>query len=369
MNTESIMDILSTSIKNDLSSKKNLIKDKKTEFRNILYDKKDIKFYEKKDTKKSEDRKTDSLDVEESNESEREEISRYLAMILEMLSRLKSENINNGSMKNNDYINDLSNLLELIEEELSQEKLDAEKVDSINNILKESREAIQDSKSIELNKLIERIKEELAVDNNKINDIRGNENIQLLTNSESDVTKEDRILNSILGEENDIKISTFSLFNERVNLHNIDVETNKTAIINKNNIAYDVIKNVKYMVDRDIKELLVKVRPKELGEMVIKIIKEDGILRANITASSKECRNLLLQNLDDIKKYLQDEDIKVYEVNIGFNSEDDDFMNQESFNNDGEKFDHKNNSQMIEEDENSDLNYSLHDTSNINMLA
>ena len=87
--------------------------------------------------------------------------------------------------------------------------------------------------------------------------------------------------------------------------------------VNRQTLDLDIIKNVKFMMKNSVQELKVKIYPKELGEMTIKILSEEGIMRAEIKATSKETYNLLNSNLNEIKKSLVDQNIKIQQVNIG----------------------------------------------------
>ena len=78
----------------------------------------------------------------------------------------------------------------------------------------------------------------------------------------------------------------------------------------------DIVKSVKYMTSNNIKELVVRINPKDLGEVAIRIVQEDGIMKANLKASSKETYSILSQNLGDIKRYLGEQNIKIQQVDI-----------------------------------------------------
>lgn len=101
--------------------------------------------------------------------------------------------------------------------------------------------------------------------------------------------------------------------------------------INKATFADDLIKDVKFMNTNSLKELTVKVNPGNLGEITIKLVQEDGLIKANLKANSKETSALISQNLSDIKKQLGEQNLKIADVNIELYQDDTTFFNEQSF--------------------------------------
>ena len=85
------------------------------------------------------------------------------------------------------------------------------------------------------------------------------------------------------------------------------------------------------MSNNGLKELTVKINPGNLGEITIRLIEEDGVMKANLKANSKETTALLSQNLADIKKQLGEQNIKIADVNIELYQEDTTFFNEQGF--------------------------------------
>ena len=144
--------------------------------------------------------------------------------------------------------------------------------------------------------------------------------------------KEDKFLNSLLDEKKDNlidnKIGMFSARSQAIQGQNTEV---RGLTVNKATFTSDLIKDVKYMSVNNIKELTVKVNPGNLGEITIKIIQEDGLMKANLKANSKETTALLAQNLAEIKKELGEQNIKISEVNIELYNEDTTFFKDGNF--------------------------------------
>nr|WP_301282252.1 flagellar hook-length control protein FliK [Clostridium sporogenes] len=78
----------------------------------------------------------------------------------------------------------------------------------------------------------------------------------------------------------------------------------------------------------NVKDLTVKIMPKELGEVFIKLTMEGGIMKANIGATTKEAYNLLNSNMQLIEDKLQNSGIKVQELSLNIYNEDTTFFKQ-----------------------------------------
>ena len=146
----------------------------------------------------------------------------------------------------------------------------------------------------------------------------------------------------------------------------------KPVAVSRETVATDVVSNVKYMVKNQVEQLTVKIYPKELGEITIKIISEDGIMKADIKSTSKETYTLLNSNMEEIKKHLSNESLIIKEVNIGlyedttyysgqgFSNEFNDERNKENY------FVEDNDSINIHKEENEEISEEI---SNVNLLA
>lgn len=146
-------------------------------------------------------------------------------------------------------------------------------------------------------------------------------NLNFMPLDTEEISEEDKVLNKALGLG---EVDKFSQVMNRLNSRN-EIQAEKIVSANavfKETMDEDIIKNVKFMLRNQVQELKVKIYPKELGEMTIKILSEEGIMRAEISAISKETYNLLNSNINEIKKSLSNENIKIQEVNIGIYNED-----------------------------------------------
>lgn len=192
--------------------------------------------------------------------------------------------------------------------------------------------------------------------------------------SKESFDNEEKVLHSILNDGEDNKVTTkFTLMNNNISSRNIE-KVDAPKVINRANMVEDIVKSVKYMNSNNIKELVVRINPKDLGEVAIRVIQEDGIMKANLKASSKETYSILSQNLGDIKRYLGEQNIKIQQVDISLYEDTTYFkeefqgqaFNQERRENQSANKQIEVNSSLIEEEfEENEVDM----LSNINMLA
>lgn len=322
--------------------------------------------------------------------------------VLENINLLKnntvfeSENINifenvieEVSLNNSENIDlneeTLSNIINLpIKEIVKTLNLEEDKVvttDNIDKILTVLCD--KDGNEIKKDKFIE------VVDNSKgeskKDTSQGVEMVKMVFNidkSNGEQKGEEDILAKLMTMDEDINkvedyiVEDTPIFTEVLNSKN-DVASSlisevKPVAVSRETIATDVVSNVKYMVKNQVEQLTVKIYPKELGEITIKIISEDGIMKADIKSTSKETYTLLNSNMEEIKKHLSNESLIIKEVNIGlyedttyysgqgFSNEFNDERNKENY------FVEDNDSINIHKEENEEISEEI---SNVNLLA
>lgn len=130
----------------------------------------------------------------------------------------------------------------------------------------------------------------------------------------------DDFLKGLAADDKNSKFSKVSNFMAQFNAIKTEVpvtnNSNNDIAINENNFSSDMFKAITYMDTNGIKDLTVKITPKELGEVTIKLTMENGVMKANITASNKDAYNLLNSSMKDISDKLQDSNIKIQNFNI-----------------------------------------------------
>jgi flagellar hook-length control protein FliK len=301
-----------------------------------------------------------------------------------ILSNIKSETSSNVSTES--YKNELGNKIFALLETLPKESIekissslgDEEKVKILSVVLLEkinnSLGSIDKANNYESKIILD--ESNILNEDNTLNyetptdkNLKDNESSGKYSIDEN--TDEDRILSKIIDGDDKSSFSKILNSYDIYNKNNVDI-VKEPVVVNKQSIDLDIIKNVKFMIKNAVQELKVKIYPKELGEMTIKILSEEGIMKAEIKAMSKETYNLLNSNLQDIKKTLIDQNIKIQEVNIGIYNEDTTFFSGEEnsfegFNNNQNKENINKSQSILNEDENSTED--LLNQSNVNLLA
>ena len=331
-----------------------------------------------------------------------EPINNNNSNVLENINLLKnntvfeSENINifenvieEVSLNNGENIDlneeTLSNIINLpIKEIVKTLNLEEDKVvttDNIDKILTVLCD--KDGNEIKKDKFIEVV--DSSKGESKKDTSQGVEMLKMVFNidkSNGEQKGEEDILAKLMTMDEDINkvedyiVEDTPIFTEVLNSKN-DVASSlisevKPVAVSRETVATDVVSNVKYMVKNQVEQLTVKIYPKELGEITIKIISEDGIMKADIKSTSKETYTLLNSNMEEIKKHLSNESLIIKEVNIGlyedttyysgqgFSNEFNDERNKENY------FVEDNDSINIHKEENEEISEEI---SNVNLLA
>lgn len=314
-----------------------------------------------KDVLNSSRKSKEKTEKAEENSSDEKEVNDILESLLNSLNKLlrlddtSKVNLEEDSdiiynSKNTENSSLLNQLLETLNSEESKNSIDSDTLVQMKGFLAQLNEDSKFSDKMKngindiLSKLTDMI-DESKNDSQKVlsledmlNNGYSEEQNSSLGDSDSEESgmfssnKEDKFLNSLLDEKKDNsfdnKISMFSARSQAIQRQNTEV---RGLTVNKATFTSDLIKDVKYMSVNNIKELTVKVNPGNLGEITIKIIQEDGLMKANLKANSKETTALLAQNLAEIKKEIGEQNIKISEVNIELYNEDTTFFKDGNF--------------------------------------
>ena len=311
----------------------------------------------------------------------------YLSEIADLNISSELINNNNSNVLENTDLNEetSSNIINLpIKEIVKTLNLEEDKVvttDNIDKILTVLCD--KDGNEIKKDKFIEVV--DSSKGESKKDTSQGVEMLKMVFNidkSNGEQKGEEDILAKLMTMDEDInKVEDYigedtPIFTEVLNSKN-DVASSlisevKPVAVSRETVATDVVSNVKYMVKNQVEQLTVKIYPKELGEITIKIISEDGIMKADIKSTSKETYTLLNSNMEEIKKHLSNESLIIKEVNIslyedttyysgqGFSNEFNDERNKESYSVED------NDSINIHKEENEEISEEI---SNVNLLA
>lgn len=346
--------------------------DKKEDFKEVLNSKSGIDDKVKADDKDIKEVPKENVDeVEEKIEeiSNEDDVIELLNNILNVLSQVQNDtedvdankdilnmlveklkNMTESSQENplKAANTDLNDLLSKLTKSLENETLDYSSLKFIEKLLTKLNQTLEENSNAglniknlvnEINSKLENTNEDktLSLEDMLNRNISKSENLdnkdgdseEALNQNKS--SKDDEILNKFLNKDNgNDKISMFS-FRTQIsqNLQSTAVESAKA--INEATLAKDLIQDVKFMVTNALKELTVKVNPGNLGEITIKIAEENGLMKAQLKANSKETVELIAQNMNEIKKQLGEQNLKIAEVNIELYQEDTTYFKQDSF--------------------------------------
>lgn len=322
----------------------------------------------------------------------------------DMLQKL-IEGVGKDTSSSSDNLNSvMDNLVKLLQTDSAKDKLDTNSLNLVQNILKNINDNSNTSKEVK-----DGIKD-LMSEISKLIDDKQNQNGKVLTledllnknysqnNNESstesennnsnadtmqggkETSKEDKFLNSLATDDKTgdttNKINLFVSRNQLIQNQDVVTDTSKNLTVNKATFANDIVQDVNFMSTNGLKELTVKINPGNLGEVTISLTQEDGVMKANLKANSKDTTNLLMQNLTDIKNQINDKNIKISEINIELYQEDTTFFKNGNF--DGQfaqqqqNSNHANesgNDKISDEDYLADSNIQAIDNGNVNFLA
>lgn len=251
----------------------------------------------------------------------------------EELSSIKDK-INNLETLINGKSGEIKNSIDF--EKINNETKDIEIINELANDMNNKEMSSEDSKKEVNNQVINKTSDYVKTQESKTSNIEDNNESSLLNQDEADkqFDKEDKLLKSILndGNDNSTIINRFSqITSNQTNNINASKENVVVAYTTKETMEEDIIKELKYMNSNGVKDLLVRINPKELGEIAIKIVQEDGHMKAILKASSKETYTLLSQQSDQMKEQLKNNGIKIQNVDISLYEEDTTYFKGEGF--------------------------------------
>lgn len=314
----------------------------------------------------------------------------FLAQISKALNSIEAEaqttgdatkNANSAQANNlQNELEDLKNCLALTNKlldvsnssgKLTDDSMLSKLKSEINSVLNELNKNNVDSNETVLEPAMPSTNTNLSADSNS-------------NDSTSTSDKENDFLNSLVSNSKDSNDDNYSKVTNMINqfMNNTNTISNKTVAteqvmpqVRSTNFAEDIINNVKYMENNNIKDMTVSITPKDLGQVIINVTSENGVLKASITASNKEAYNLLNSNLGDINKNLNNQSVKFNNVEVSVYNGDTTFFknNEQSESNEGQK--NKkwktpavNGIDALDSSETNNLE-SIYDENNVNALA
>lgn len=299
-----------------------------------------------------------------------------LKMILDILSSDKIEDLNGLNLKDKNDLKDfLKDLMKFMEK--SNDKENLELIKKLNSFMEKiSSKNSDEGKNKKEDNLLLNLKEMLPNFDDKEETNKYNEQNNS-KNGKDNLSKEDKLLEKLTGN-NDNKFSKVNQFMNLMNTSRVspldNLKSVENLVINKVTFNDDIIKSIKYMEINNLKDLTVKINPKNLGEVVISLTMDNDVMKAQLKSSNKETFALLNASLNEINEKLNG-NIKIQQVEVSIYNEDTTYFSgeankeQNSSSNNGQNSEKKyNDSIKIEEIDSADKETLMEDNSNVDLL-
>lgn len=244
----------------------------------------------KNNDKKDKDINSILNDLEKLNISD--ELKQELKLNKNVLNKIVNQNakLNNANINNSDDMQslDMMKLRELLDN------------DANNNFEVISKTTENDTKSIDL----------YNFDSNRMDNINSNKQ----KDDSSDILEKlaggNGNKSGNFGQVINKNLDTNKVKNDNVNLKHIE-----------SNVMDDSIKAIKHMKTNDIQELTIKLRPKELGDMNIQLLKDGENMRAVVTVFNKDVFDSINKNMTDLKQHLELTNVNIKDVSVQMHSD------------------------------------------------
>lgn len=322
--------------------------------------------YEKFNIAEKIDSLTDLENIKSSLNSKLNEVENT-KNILDAIENLHTSSESNYSLELNN--NDMKEIINNINYLINEGRNNSNKInESLNSLIDKIKNQIKDlDKSSQEDSMYENLDTVGILNQSKIDEYK----------SSKGTSNDIEYLENIVSADDNSYINSFVGINEFNTVYrnstSNDIPQPVTEIRQKF-ITEDIIKSVKYMKNSDLEELNVKLNPRNLGEISIKLSKNKEHSNLLITVDDNNILDLVNKNIEDIKKHLNDTDINIKDIVINVKSENEnlfsDNLNKEfnqdrRFNQNNSNKNKKNNNQIIEELHNSEHNK---DDDNLNIL-
>lgn len=287
--------------------------------------------------------------------------------ILDAIENLHTSSESNYSLELNN--NDMKEIINNINYLINEGRNNSNKInESLNSLIDKIKNQIKDlDKSSQEDSMYENLDTVGILNQSKIDEYKSSKS----TSNDIDY------LENIVSADDNSYINSFVGINEFNTVYRNSTSNDipqPVTEIRQEFITEDIIKSVKYMKNSDLEELNVKLNPRNLGEISIKLSKNKEHSNLLITVDDNNILDLVNKNIEDIKKHLNDTDINIKDIVINVKSENEnlfsDNLNKEfnqdrRFNQNNSNKNKKNNNQIIEELHNSEHNK---DDDNLNIL-
>lgn len=287
--------------------------------------------------------------------------------ILDAIENLHTSSESNYSLELNN--NDMKEIINNINYLINEGRNNSNKInESLNSLIDKIKNQIKDlDKSSQEDSMYENLDTVGILNQSKIDEYK----------SSKGTSNDIEYLENIVSADDNSYINSFVGINEFNTVYRNSTSNDipqPVTEIRQEFITEDIIKSVKYMKNSDLEELNVKLNPRNLGEISIKLSKNKEHSNLLITVDDNNILDLVNKNIEYIKKHLNDTDINIKDIVINVKSENEnlfsDNLNKEfnqdrRFNQNNSNKNKKNNNQIIEELHNSEHNK---DDDNLNIL-
>lgn len=322
--------------------------------------------YEKFNIAEKIDSLTDLENIKSSLNSKLNEVENT-KNILDAIENLHTSSESNYSLELNN--NDMKEIINNINYLINEGRNNSNKInESLNSLIDKIKNQIKDlDKSSQEDSMYENLDTVGILNQSKIDEYK----------SSKGTINDIEYLENIVSADDNSYINSFVGINEFNTVYRNSTSNDipqPVTEIRQEFITEDIIKSVKYMKNSDLEELNVKLNPRNLGEISIKLSKNKEHSNLLITVDDNNILDLVNKNIEYIKKHLNDTDINIKDIVINVKSENEnlfsDNLNKEfnqdrRFNQNNSNKNKKNNNQIIEELHNSEHNK---DDDNLNIL-
>lgn len=276
-------------------------------------------------------------DVDKSNRLEDEstyekDCSKNNEILQQLLNILKNNNEKDKDI--NSILNDIEKLN--ISDKLKQE-LELNK-NILNNIVKQNTELnkadmnesndVQNLDMMELRELLDNnVNENFEViskttenDNKSIDLYNFDSNRMDNLNSNKNRDDSSDILEKLAGVNGNKNGNFGQVINKNIDMNKIKNDNANLKQI-ESNVMDDSIKAIKHMKTNDIQELTIRLRPKELGDMNIQLLKDNESMKAVVTVFNKDVFDSINKNITDLKQHLELTNVNIKDVSVQMHSD------------------------------------------------
>lgn len=196
------------------------------------------------------------------------------------------------------------------------------RVDSDNkaNITKDS--SLEKSSAVDNN-------DEQSLEENKSNDKEKNKHSNNMDNAfgKKEIGKIENFTNET---EINIQISSDKGQKSEVYSKNINKANNTFTLLEKQNVMKQVIHKIDTIISEEYSEMKIELRPRDLGDMTLKVITQNGIVTAQIIAENQKVKEIVESSLMDLETLLQDKGVQIAQVSVTLKEKNNEQM--DSFN-------------------------------------